>query len=79
MKREILDSVPPEKIVSLEQEIIPNYIERQECAGFETHERVYDIGTPERLKHFETYLKETELRHKGTITESKTILSMSSF
>ena len=44
------------KKVSLEQEILPNYIDRQECAGFVTQERFYDIGTPERLEHFETYL-----------------------
>ncbi len=56
LKKEILDSMPPEKEVSLEQEIFPNYIARQECAGFVTRERFYDIGTPERLKHFETYL-----------------------
>ncbi len=56
LKKEILDSMPPEKEVSLEQEIFPNYIARQECAGFVTRERFYDIGTPERLKQFETYL-----------------------
>jgi NDP-sugar pyrophosphorylase family protein len=56
----IIDSIPPEKNISLEQEIYPNYIDRQECAGFVTHNRFYDIGTPERLEHFETYLKGTK-------------------
>ncbi len=59
LKREVLDSIHPEKNVSLEQEILPDSIARQECAGFVTQERFYDIGTPERLKHFETYLKES--------------------
>ncbi|MCP4977334.1 MAG: NTP transferase domain-containing protein [Maribacter sp.] len=58
LKKEILDSMPLEKEVSLEQEIFPNYIARQECAGFVTRERFYDIGTPERLKSFETYIQE---------------------
>ncbi len=57
LKKEILDSMPPEKEVSLEQEIFPDYIARQECAGYITRERFYDIGTPERLKQFENYLK----------------------
>lgn len=66
LKKEILDSMPSEKKVSLEQEILPNYIARQECAGFVTHERFYDIGTPKRLKHFETFLRETHLSRQGT-------------
>lgn len=57
LKKEIVDSLPPEKEVSLEQEIFPNFVARQECAGLVTGERFYDIGTPERLKHFKTYLK----------------------
>ena len=56
MIKEILDSMPPKKEISLEQEIFPDYIARQECAGFVIRERFYDIGTPERLKRFETYL-----------------------
>ncbi len=58
LKKHIIDSIASEKNISLEQEIIPKYINRQECAGFVTQERFYDIGTPERLEHFETYLKE---------------------
>lgn len=58
LKKEVLESIPPDKEVSLEKEILPDYIVRQECAGFVTRERFYDIGTSERLKRFETYLKE---------------------
>ncbi len=59
LKKEILDSIPPEKVVSLEQEVFQNYIAKQECAGYVTSERFYDIGTPERLKHFEKYLEDS--------------------
>jgi Nucleoside-diphosphate-sugar pyrophosphorylase involved in lipopolysaccharide biosynthesis/translation initiation factor 2B, gamma/epsilon subunits (eIF-2Bgamma/eIF-2Bepsilon) len=71
LKKEVINSIPSEKEVSLEQEIFPNYIAKQECAGFVTSERFYDIGTPERLKRFETYLKRTELSHQDTKTLSK--------
>jgi len=57
LKKEILDIVPSEGQVSLEQDILPSIIDRHECAGFVTQDRFYDIGTPERLEHFETYLK----------------------
>ncbi len=59
LKKRILDSILPEKEVSLEQKVFPNYIAKQECAGYVTSERFYDIGTPERLKHFEKYLEDS--------------------
>ncbi len=59
LSKDILKLIISEQVVSLEEEIFPDLIDRQECAGFVTHERFYDIGTPERLKHFETYLKES--------------------
>ncbi len=58
LKKIILNAVPSDEKISLEQEIIPGFIARHECSGFVTQERFYDIGTPERLEHFETYLKE---------------------
>jgi len=61
LKREVLDSIPSGRQVSLEQDILPEFIDRQECAGFVTRERFYDIGTQERLEHFESYLmKQTQ-------------------
>ncbi len=57
LKKEVLDIVPSDQTVSLENKVLPDLIARQECAGFVTQERFYDIGTPERLKLFETYLK----------------------
>ncbi|MDR4504203.1 MAG: nucleotidyltransferase family protein [Candidatus Scalindua sp.] len=58
LKKDILDSIPPDKEVSLEREIFPDYIAGQECAGFVTQERFYDIGTPERLRIFKDYVKQ---------------------
>ncbi len=67
LKRDIMKLITPEQVVSLEEEIFPDLIDRQECAGFITQERFYDIGTPNRLEHFELYLK----RHnQGTKVES---------
>ncbi len=55
LKKEILDIVPSDREVSLEKDIFPDLIARQQCAGFVTRERFYDIGTPERLKAFQDY------------------------
>jgi len=63
LKKNILDIVPSDREVSLENDIFPNLIERQECAGYVTQQRFYDIGTPERLKQFETYLKKQNLAY----------------
>jgi len=68
LKREVLRTVPSDGEVSFEQEILPDYISRHECAGFVTQERFYDIGTPKRLEHFETYLKK---QNHDTKAESK--------
>ncbi|GJQ59903.1 MAG: hypothetical protein D8M57_13820 [Candidatus Scalindua sp. AMX11] len=57
LKKDILDSAPPEKVFSLEQEVFPYYIARGECAGFETAQRFYDIGTPDRLRIFKRYVQ----------------------
>ncbi len=56
LKKDILDLLPSGREASLEKEIFPGLIARQECAGFVTRERFYDIGTPERLKAFEDYV-----------------------
>jgi len=41
------DEVPDSRS-SLEQELIPRWVERGRCFGFETKAEVIDIGTPER-------------------------------
>lgn len=58
LKKEILDLLPSGRKASLEKEVFPGLIARHKCAGFVTRERFYDIGTPERLKLFETYVRE---------------------
>ncbi len=67
LKRDILKLITSVKVVSLEEEIFPDLIDRQECAGFVTQERFYDIGTPERLKRFESYLMR---QNQGAETQS---------
>jgi NDP-sugar pyrophosphorylase family protein len=56
MKKEVLKMIPTGK-VSLEKEIYPKLIAKKQLAAFCTRERYYDIGTPERIKKFERYLK----------------------
>lgn len=58
LKKEVLESVFSVSEVSLEQEVFPHYIAREECAGFVTTERFYDIGTPDRLRIFESYVNQ---------------------
>jgi len=52
-RREVLDLIPGEGAVSLEQQIFPVLIARRQLAGYVTTQRFYDIGTPERLRVIE--------------------------
>jgi NDP-sugar pyrophosphorylase family protein len=54
-RRAVLDLIPPEGHVSLEQQIFPLLIERRQLIGMPTSQRFYDIGTPERLKIIEEF------------------------
>lgn len=65
LKKDILDMLPSDREVSLEKDIFPNLIARQECAGFVTQQRFYDIGTPERLKAFEDYVNKQPFTTKA--------------
>ena len=49
MKKSVLDYIEAGRSVSLEQEIFPQLIAKQQMYGYITKERFYDIGTPERL------------------------------
>ncbi len=53
LRREVLDLIPGEGTVSLEQQIFPVLIARRQLAGYVTTQRFYDIGTPERLRVIE--------------------------
>jgi NDP-sugar pyrophosphorylase family protein len=56
LKREAIDLIKAGKPISLEKEIYPILIEQREMAAYITKQRFYDIGTPEQLEVFETYL-----------------------
>jgi NDP-sugar pyrophosphorylase family protein len=46
----------PEGIVSLEKHVYSNLIASRQLRAYQTPERFYDIGTPDRLRAFEEYL-----------------------
>ena len=55
-RRAVLELIPPEGHVSLEQQVFPLLIARRQLIGMPTPQRFYDIGTPERLKAIEELL-----------------------
>jgi NDP-sugar pyrophosphorylase family protein len=55
-KKTILNFIPNNKTVSLEQEIFPALITQRELISFITNQRFYDIGSSDRLRKFEDYL-----------------------
>lgn len=56
--KKLLNQIPAEKKVSLEQEIFPS-LTRQGLFGFTSQSRLLDIGTPERLQLARKLLSET--------------------
>jgi NDP-sugar pyrophosphorylase family protein len=55
-RKDFLDLIPQQGIVSLEKEIFPLLIAKRQLAAYITRQRFYDIGTPERLKVIEGFL-----------------------
>jgi len=55
--KKILELIPPNQRVSLENELFARFINIQELASIKTKQRFYDIGTPERLREIEKILK----------------------
>jgi NDP-sugar pyrophosphorylase family protein len=53
--RSMVESIPP-GVVSLENEVFPKLIAERQLLAYETRQRFYDIGTPERLRSIETFL-----------------------
>ena len=49
-RRTVLDLIPPDGQVSLENEVFPRLISRRDLIAWVTSQRFYDIGTPDRLK-----------------------------
>jgi NDP-sugar pyrophosphorylase family protein len=54
--RRPVTSLIPEGVVSLEKEIFPQLIAGRKLRAYQTTQRFYDIGTPERLQRIEEYL-----------------------
>ncbi len=55
-RRDAIERLPVGVACSLEQELYPALIAAGRMCAFETHERFYDIGTPQRLRQFEETL-----------------------
>jgi NDP-sugar pyrophosphorylase family protein len=51
-KRSVFAGLPPERTISLEQEVYPELIARRSLSAFVTNQRFFDIGTPDRLEEF---------------------------
>ncbi len=60
LKRDVLDFIESGRPVSLEGGLYPALIQQKELAAYITEQRFYDIGTPEQLKTFETFLTRSE-------------------
>jgi len=58
LRRQALDLIPPDKVISLEQEIFPLLIQSGRLWGYRTAQRFYDMGTPEGLRVIEQHLME---------------------
>ena len=51
-KRDILNLIPANQRISLEEDIFPILIQKKELIAYPTNQRFYDIGTFERIKIF---------------------------
>jgi NDP-sugar pyrophosphorylase family protein len=57
MRRSVVaDLVPGDAVISLESDVFPRLISQRRLYAFETKQRFYDIGTPERLRIIEEVL-----------------------
>lgn len=56
-KRSIFANLPADTRISLEKDIYISIIKQKRMLSYITDIRYYDIGTPERIKAFENYLK----------------------
>lgn len=56
LRRSVVDLIPPDRAVSLENEIFPGLIAGRKLIAYVTRQRFYDIGTPERLALIENLL-----------------------
>ena len=47
LRRDVLDTIPPNRAVSLEEETFPEMVTRRELFAWQVEARFIDIGTPE--------------------------------
>jgi MurNAc alpha-1-phosphate uridylyltransferase len=57
-RKQALDMVPSDQFYSLEQ-LFPRLIAQRELLAYEVSERFYEIGSPQGLRDFKEYIKET--------------------
>jgi NDP-sugar pyrophosphorylase family protein len=55
-RRTAIESLPPNEACSLEHRLYPTLIAAGRLQAYPTHQRFYDIGTPERLRQFQETL-----------------------
>lgn len=55
--KKVLDWIPANRKVSLEEEIFPLLISKKLLFGYITHTRFYDMGTPERIETIKEVLR----------------------
>ena len=57
-RKKVLESVPENEVFCLD-DLFPCLIEKGELLAFEVKERFYEIGSPQGLKEFEQYVRNT--------------------
>jgi len=57
LNKKILKLIPPDRKVSLENEVLPYLVKKREIKVFPTKKKFYDIGTFEGLEQFREYAK----------------------
>jgi NDP-sugar pyrophosphorylase family protein len=68
-RRDVIDLLPGSGPGSFEQCCFPPLIERRQLAALPTSQRFYDIGTPERLRVIEEYLRMPSERETVSIPQ----------
>ena len=60
LRKKLVEKWPSARSIMLESEIFPDLIKKRQMASFIITERYYDIGTEEKLKAFEDFVKQKE-------------------
>ena len=56
-RKGVLKRISPGRVISLEKDVYPELIGEGELSGYITRSRFYDIGTRERIKEMEAWLR----------------------